>query len=102
VAAGVKRSEYLVVAYDVASNRRRSRLHRALQAHLPRVQKSVFEGPLARRDLSGLRKAINKAIDQGVDTVRLVRLCPRCRERVERFGTAGIVPLEADDVVIDG
>jgi CRISPR-associated protein Cas2 len=97
----VRTLDYILVAYDVVTDRRRGRLRRELTTWLPRVQKSVFEGPVARRDLAALRAGIGEMIDHGTDSVRLLRLCPRCRERVERFGTAGVVPLIAEDVVID-
>jgi CRISPR-associated protein Cas2 len=94
--------EYLVVAYDVVKNRRRARLARALDACLRRVQKSVFEGALPHAELVRLRAAVQKEIDPSCDAVRLLRLCPRCREQVEHFGTSLPVPTTAQVVVVDG
>lgn len=94
--------EYLVVAYDIVTNRRRARLARALDACLRRVQKSMFEGVLPRPELVRLRAAVQKAIDPSCDAVRLLRLCPRCRERLEHFGTSLPVPTTAEVVVVDG
>ena len=93
---------FVVVAYDIRENRRRSRLHRSLKAHLPRTQKSIFEGPAEDRDLAAIRVTVGKAIDPETDTVRLYHLCARCFGRTELFGTAELVAEEAEDVVIDG
>ena len=93
---------FVVVAYDVGCDRRRRRLHKRLKSHLPRVQKSVFEGPGEGKDLAAIRQAIRKSIDPETDTVRLYRLCPRCFPRTELFGVAEQVPEEAEDVLVDG
>jgi len=93
---------FLVVAYDVREDRRRARLHRRLKSRLPRPQKSVFEGPADRSEVEPIRAAIRRSIDPETDTVRVYHLCPRCRERTEHFGTAEVVPEEAEDVVVDG
>ena len=93
---------FVVVAYDIRKNSRRSRLHRRLKSHLPRTQKSIFEGPAGVPDLTTIRAAIRKSIDPETDTVRVYHLCPRCFERTELFGTAELVPEEAEDVVLDG
>lgn len=94
-------SAFVVVAYDVRSNKRRARLHRRLKSHLPRTQKSIFEGPGEARDLKEIRAAIRKAIDPETDTVRIYHLCARCFPRTELFGTAELIPEEPEDVVID-
>ena len=93
---------YLLIAYDVVKDRRRTRLARRIGAVLPRVQKSVFEGPTDGAGVDALALAITEEIDHATDTVRLVRLCATCCERVGVFGTAEIVLLEPEDVVLDG
>jgi len=93
---------FVVVAYDIREDKRRTRLHRSLKSHLPRTQKSIFEGPVGAQDLSAIRAAVGKAIDPETDTVRVYHLCARCFGRTELFGTAELVPEEAEDVVIDG
>ncbi len=91
---------FIVVAYDVCDDRMRQRLHRRLLAVLPRVQKSVFEGPVARQALDEVRRAIREEVDLSADTVRIVHLCVRCRESIELYGTSEVVPVEEEDIVI--
>ena len=92
---------FLVVAYDVVRDRRRTRLHRRLEALLPRVQKSVFEGPLPDSALVGLEEAIGGSIDARADTVRVYHLCAACRARTDLYGVAARVREEPEDVVVE-
>lgn len=94
--------KYILVAYDVVRDRRRARLARRLNAVVPRVQKSVFEGPVDAEGLGAVTTAVMDEIDHRTDTVRILELCPGCARRVDVYGTAALVPLEAEDVVIDG
>lgn len=89
---------YLVVTYDVTSNRRRAKLAQALEDLLGRVQKSVFEGELADWRMSELRRIVMKHIDPGRDNVRIYRLCVRCREGVEMMGVAAPAAERGDEI----
>lgn len=91
---------FILVAYDVSDDRMRQRLHRRLLAVLPRVQKSVFEGPVAPRELDEVRRAIREEVDLSGDTVRVIHLCARCREATELYGTSRVVPVKEEDIVI--
>ncbi len=91
---------YLVVCYDVAANRRRSRLHKRLRARIRAVQKSVFEGELPTHEWGPLLETIMGEIDMKTDTVRLYRLCEACKNRVEMLGTAEPVPDPDEDWVV--
>ncbi len=64
---------YLVVCYDIVSDRRRARLLRLLKGYLPHVQKSVFEGELADARLAELRRKVHELIDATEDLARLSR-----------------------------
>ena len=77
---------YVVVAYDVTDDRRRRRLAKRLIDFLPRVQRSVFEGELPDRRLPQLERVLRDGIDPEVDSVRVYRLCRRCREVVIELG----------------
>lgn len=54
---------FLVVCYDIVEDRRRARLFRQMKDFLPRVQKSVFEGPLSDARYYILLTIIKKEID---------------------------------------
>lgn len=91
---------YLVIVYDIATNRRRRKLSRHLDGLLRRVQKSVFEGRLPNSVRSRLEALICDTIDHRRDTVRVYHLCKRCRERVELHGASPPVPDGPRDVVL--
>ncbi len=82
----------LIVAYDVSSDRRRNRLHKALSGWLSPVQKSVFEGQLVGGALPPLERAVAKAIDPEVDSVRLYPLCKACAAALRLYGVAEPTP----------
>lgn len=91
---------YLVVAYDVPSDRRRTRLARLLEGFLEHVQESVFEGPIDDGKCERLRRAIGRTIDPGKDAVRIFSLCRRCRSATEVIGVGMIVEDEPEDIVL--
>jgi CRISPR-associated protein Cas2 len=91
---------YLVVCYDVVSDRRRARLLKRLKDYLPHVQKSVFEGELADSRVVELRHKILQEIDPAEDTVRLYHLCGRCIPATEVLGVGIYVERgDADEVI---
>ncbi|MDI9631253.1 MAG: CRISPR-associated endonuclease Cas2 [Acidobacteriota bacterium] len=91
---------YLVVAYDIPSDRRRARLARLLEGFLEHVQESVFEGPIDDGKCERLRRAIGRAVDPGRDAVRIYSLCRRCRGATEVIGVGMIVEDEPEDIVL--
>ena len=74
---------FAVIAYDVASDRRRMRLHTLLLRYGTPVQESVFECEVEQRDLQVLRRQISRIIRPSVDKLRLYSLCRNCVERIE-------------------
>lgn len=91
---------FLVVCYDIVDDRRRNRLYRKMKDFLPRVQKSVFEGPISDTRFLLLVAIIKKEIDPQTDTVRVYQLCARCIYSVEIYGTGTWVDPEPGDVII--
>ncbi len=90
---------YVVVCYDVVSNRRRARLLRKLKAYLPHVQKSVFEGELSDRQAVELRQMILRVIDPTEDTVRIYEQCGRCIPATQVLGVGVYVERgDADEI----
>jgi CRISPR-associated protein Cas2 len=91
---------YLVVCYDIVSDRRRARVLKRLKGFLPHVQKSVFEGELSQDRAVALRRMILREIDAHEDTVRLYHLCNRCIPATEVLGTGVYVERgDADEVI---
>ena len=91
---------YLVVCYDIVSDRRRARVFKRMKGYLPHVQKSVFEGELADARVVALREMILREIDPHEDTVRIYHQCGRCIPATEVLGVGIYVDRgDADEVV---
>jgi len=92
---------HLIICYDIVSNRRRTRLAKALKCFLRRVQKSVFQGEMEDVQLTKLKRTIANEIDQNEDTVRLYRICTRCRISSEQIGNGRSIDYveDADEIV---
>jgi len=88
----------IAVAYDIPSDRRRTKLADHLENFGRRVQLSVFECLLEEKQVERMRAGIERLIDTEEDTVRIYRLCATCEERVEILGRG--VRSEDPDVYI--
>ena len=62
---------FVVISYDVTSDRRRSRLAKVLEGSGERVQYSVFECVLTPKQLKSVCQRIKATIDQRLDRVRI-------------------------------
>jgi len=80
---------YVVVAYDIEDDRRRTRIARTLEGYGERVQYSVFECELDEARLRRLVQALERQLRPG-DAVRVYRM-PR--------GEAGVLILGGRDMV---
>ena len=74
---------FYVISYDIPDDRRRNQLAKELKGFGTRVQYSVFEAHLSRREYQELKRAVERIIDFSEDSVRYYRLCGACAERVE-------------------
>ena len=75
--------QFVVVAYDISNDRRRTRLHKRLLDYGTPVQYSVFECLLDGEQLEKMRRAVRKAIRPRLDQVRYYYLCQDCLKKVE-------------------
>lgn len=74
-------SHLVMVAYDVADNRRRRRVAKILEDYGVRVQKSVFECDLDQSRLTNLIVELRRAVNRKRDKIRCFPLCLDCRGR---------------------
>lgn len=74
---------FIILAYDIPDNRRRTRLFKTLKRFGSPVQESVFEFHLDAGELLRLKRAIQTVIDPAEDQVRYYQLCPTCHARTE-------------------
>ncbi len=88
----------LVVAYDVADDRRRVRLHTLLLGYGTPVQESLFECELTARLARELKRRVGRAIRPAVDRVNYYPLCAACAGK--REDATGPVPAEPDAFVV--
>ena len=89
---------FVVVSYDVTSDRRRNRISRTLLDYGTRVQYSVFECNLTANQLSELEQRLLKVYDEAEDTIRIYRLCEGCFKQVEAYGKGKVT--EDEEVYI--
>jgi CRISPR-associated protein Cas2 len=88
---------HYVIAYDIADDKRRDRVVKALKGTGFRVQYSLFEAELSEESLLELRMSINRVIDIGEDSVIYYSRCGHCRQDVIRDGHTPD-PLEDEDM----
>lgn len=79
---------FIVLAYYIPDNRRRTRLHKALKRFGTAVQYSVFEFHLNAAELLRLKQFVAREIEPHEDQVRYYYLCENfqcenCQQRLE-------------------
>ncbi len=79
-----------VVSYDIKNDRIRRRVHDILRNHGEKVQYSVFECRLNKRQFEVLRSLVRAELDED-DSVRWYPLCKWCVSRVICHGR-GLLP----------
>ena len=77
---------FIIVAYDIVENKRRTKIMKTLKGYGFHVQKSVFECFLNERQLLRLRGIIGGLIDENEDSVRFYRLPEDLSDQVEILG----------------
>lgn len=90
--------EQVIVAYDVADDRRRYRICKALERYGVRIQYSVFELTITRKDLHKLVDRLNGLIDNSVDRLLVLPLCGGCHAEAGRYGNT--TSYEAEQTII--
>lgn len=74
---------FIVVAYDISDDRRRTRLHKRLKGFGRPVQYSVFECVLTEQSLRKLKETVLDTIKRDEDLVRYYSLCQSCCAKIE-------------------
>lgn len=80
-------TQFLVVSYDIPSNRRRYKVMKTLEGFGTRVQYSVFECSLKPRQINDLRKRLYK-LTTDEDSIRMYLISADDVKRIERLGDA--------------
>lgn len=76
-----------VIAYDISSNRRRTKVHNILSGFGHWTQYSLFECYLDEKKYLMLRQMLDRHLNHERDSVRFYPLCAACIGRVETVGS---------------
>lgn len=78
---------FYVVAYDIPSDRRRTKVHKVLSGFGQWTQYSLFELFLNDKELVLLQNKLEKLLNPKQDSVRFYPLCAACLKQVETIGS---------------
>lgn len=90
---------FIIICYDIADDRRRYRIERAIRNVGCRVQESVFEVNIPEKQFLSLKKQIEKYMSLEHDNVRYYFLCKKCINAVEVSGI-GIPPDDEQEITV--
>ncbi len=76
-----------VIAYDIPSDRRRTKLHKTLCGFGEWTQYSLFECYLSEKERLTLNNKIDNIIEPEEDSLRFYPLCEACVSKVETIGS---------------
>lgn len=91
---------FVVVAYDIVDDKKRTRLAKALLNFGRRVQKSVFEAIVDDKQLLKMKAEVEKHMDMETDSVRYYFLCQKCLPATVVSGWGTVTEDESDAVII--
>lgn len=90
---------FVLVAYDISDDRRRTRLYKALLPFGTPVQFSLFECLVTDKELAALKRKVAATIKPRLDHVRYYELCAACQKRIETTA-AGAPPARNENALI--
>jgi len=89
---------FVIVAYDISDDKRRTRLHKRLKDFGVPVQYSIFECELEKREVARMKIEVGKIVDRS-DNIKYYFLCAACARKA--FGTLAPVKTPSLFVVTD-
>lgn len=72
------RKHMTVVAYDIANDKRRSKIVKLLEQYGERINYSVFECMLTRQQRKELQQGIEAIVDEKEDQIVFYNICVDC------------------------
>ena len=91
---------FVVVAYDISDDPRRTRVMKALKGYGEHVQESVFECDLKAPVYRQMVQRLERLIDPKQDNVRLYHLCAADVNRIQELGVGRQVQLLREFAII--
>ncbi len=90
----------IVISYDISDNKRRNKVAKLMEGHGYRVQYSVFECDLTKRQLAGLKERLKPLVNENEwESIRFYTLCADCRKNISVLGKDMARQLEAITVI---
>jgi CRISPR-associated protein Cas2 len=83
-------TQFVIVSYDISSNRRRRKVMKTLEGYGERVQFSVFECNLAPKKIDEMRRRLEKLISPR-ESIRIYFLSADDVKRIVRLGDPRVV-----------
>jgi CRISPR-associated protein Cas2 len=81
-------STLYVIAYDIPSDKRRTKIHKTLCGFGEWSQYSLFECFLTAKDLVKLQAKLEDILNPEEDSVRMYPLCKTCQKGIKTVGGA--------------
>ena len=80
-------SAFYIIAYDIPSDKRRTKVHKVLSGFGQWTQYSLFELFLTDKQMVALQNRLERLLEPDEDSLRIYPLCEACRKRVETIGS---------------
>ena len=77
---------FIVVAYDIVSDKRRNEVANVLKDYGTRINFSVFECEINKESLSELKSKIAGIISRKKDSIVFYEICKSCNDKKEYMG----------------
>ena len=74
---------FLVIAYDISSDKTRNKVMKTLKGYGCRANLSVFECILTEKELHSLKKTVSGMINTKTDRVNYYRMCLDCYSKIQ-------------------
>ncbi|MFQ6114249.1 MAG: CRISPR-associated endonuclease Cas2 [bacterium] len=76
----------IVVSYDIVEDKTRTQLAKKLLNFGKRVQYSVFECDLNKKQIEQMKKQTLKFVNLNEDSLKIYKLCEHCAGQIESLG----------------
>jgi CRISPR-associated protein Cas2 len=90
----------VVIAYDIKSNRRRSKVAKLLESNGERVNYSVFELILSGKQIDHMTGKLTEMIHHRTDKVLVYKICRRCIENRIEIGSCFNNQLSSASIIL--
>lgn len=90
---------FIVVSYDIASDKRRRRVFKTMKNYGLRAQYSVFECLLSAAQIKEMKARVRPLLNPQQDSVRYYLLCEACHGRAAVQGNGAILREQAVIIV---